>query len=81
MGAEAEAKDAEKREMMAVGLEMEVGAGAWEVETGVVARVKDAREAVVAPVAHRRVFPAGALVKEVVEREMVAVGLEMAGTA
>ena len=42
--------------------------------TGAGAREEDAREAAVAPVAHRRVFPAGALVKEVVEREMVAVG-------
>ena len=48
---------------------------------GVVAREEGAREAVVAPVAHRRVFPVGASAKEVVEREMVAVGLEMAGTA
>ena len=45
-----------------------------------VAREEDAREAVVAPVAHRRVFPVDALAKEVVERETVAVGLEMAVT-
>ena len=51
------------------------------MEMGVAAREEGAREAVVAPVAHRRVFPVGALAKEVVGREMVAVGLEMAGTA
>ena len=34
-----------------------------------------------APVAHRRVFPVGALAKEVVEQGTVAVDLEMAGTA
>ena len=45
-----------------------------------VARGEDGREAVVAPVAHQRVFPVGALAKEVAERETVAVGLEMAAT-
>ena len=51
------------------------------METEVAAREGGARAAVVVPVAHRQVFPAGALAKEVAEQEMVAVGLEMAGTA
>ena len=46
-----------------------------------VAKEEGAREAVVVPVAHRRVFPVGALAKGVVGQEMVAVGLEMEGTA
>ena len=50
------------------------------METGVVAREEGGRGAVVAPVAHRWVFPADALAKEAVERETVAVGLEMAVT-
>ena len=45
-----------------------------------VTREEGAREAVVAPVAHRRVFPVDALAKEAVERETVAVDLEMAMT-
>ena len=44
------------------------------------AREGGVREAVVAPVAHQRVFPVGALAKEVAVREMVVVGLEMALT-
>ena len=50
------------------------------METGVVAREEGGREAVAAPVAHRQEFPAGALVKEVAGREIVALGLEMAAT-
>ena len=50
-------------------------------ETEVVTKEGGVRAAVVALVAHRRVFPVGALAKEVVEQGMVAVDLEMAGTA
>ena len=60
---------------------MEVEVEVWGMEMGVVAKEEGAREAVVVPVVHRQVFPVGALAKEVVGREMVAVGLEMAATA
>ena len=48
------------------------------METEVAAKGEDVRGAVAAPVAHRRVYRAGALAKEVAAREAVAVGLEMA---
>ena len=48
--------------------------------TEVGAREEGVREAVVAPVAHQRVFPVDALAKEVAVREMVTVDLEVAET-